>query len=345
MEPEDPELAGQYLQQFELHRLEEAVKREHSVSPTGTPPMNHPQQQQQQQQQQQRLPPMPLLHQHQQPQQQSPPHHLLTPPNEELHPIYQHAGVVMKAGGGGGNVGGGGLVTLVAHHPGTPPDTPPVSTSPPHYHPQGGLADDMAWFSQHMRYVTQGQEPLDLRPNCPGDLDGSGGGGNWVVGGGALPPSATSVIAGNCRKLLDYHGHHHHGHEEAVRPLSCGSSVASLGPPPTPYSTDEILNDEALMSLSVRELNKKLHGFPREEVVRLKQKRRTLKNRGYAQNCRSKRLQQRHELEVTNRSLTNELHRVKMELSRTVQELELYKQRYEQLRSQRGDASAFSYNI
>nr|CAD7409093.1 unnamed protein product [Timema cristinae] len=90
---------------------------------------------------------------------------------------------------------------------------------------------------------------------------------------------------------------------------------------------EDILNDEALMSLSVRELNKKLHGFPREEVVRLKQKRRTLKNRGYAQNCRSKRLQQRHDLEMTNRSLQAELHRVKLELSRVTQELDHYKQR------------------
>ena len=32
-----------------------------------------------------------------------------------------------------------------------------------------------------------------------------------------------------------------------------------------------------LITLSVRELNKKLHGLPRDEVVKLKQKRRTLK--------------------------------------------------------------------
>ncbi|XP_012274256.1 uncharacterized protein LOC105696403 [Orussus abietinus] len=102
---------------------------------------------------------------------------------------------------------------------------------------------------------------------------------------------------------------------------------------------EELMNDELLMSLSVRELNKRLHGCPREEVMRLKQKRRTLKNRGYAQNCRSKRLQQRQDLETTNRNLQNELQRVKSELQRCKieltqlqQERDLYTQRHEILR-------------
>ncbi|XP_064549130.1 transcription factor MafB [Drosophila montana] len=126
---------------------------------------------------------------------------------------------------------------------------------------------------------------------------------------------------------------------QPCRPLSASSSRSSNNSPRTcsgAYSNatlEDCINDDMLTTLTVRELNKRLHGCPREEVVRLKQKRRTLKNRGYAQNCRSKRLHQRHELEKANRQLNQDLHRLKMEYSRVCQERDALMLRLQQQRT------------
>lgn len=193
--------------------------------------------------------------------------------------------------------------------PGTPPDTPP-NHSPLSCRPTG-IMDEMMWFPQNMRVDPQ---PLDLRPmqHC------NGGDPEWE--------RREYIPSGIILDAPGHHSLHHH------RPHSVGSGVSALSPRlnNSGYSTcsDDLgLNDELLMTLSVRELNKRLHGHPREEIVRLKQKRRTLKNRGYAQNCRSKRLMQRQDLEQRNRSLEHELHRIKSELSRVTQERDVLKQR------------------
>ncbi|XP_060846528.1 protein tweety [Rhopalosiphum padi] len=105
-------------------------------------------------------------------------------------------------------------------------------------------------------------------------------------------------------------------------------------------SSDDLINDALLLQLPVRDLNKRLQGISKEEIARLKQKRRTLKNRGYAQSCRTKRMNQRIELENANEILATELHKIKSELSRITQERDMYKQRFSALAAARESMSA-----
>ena len=58
------------------------------------------------------------------------------------------------------------------------------------------------------------------------------------------------------------------------------------------------IGDDALVKCSVKQLNVLLKNMPESEKRMVKQRRRTLKNRGYAQNCRAKRTMARDELET-----------------------------------------------
>lgn len=92
------------------------------------------------------------------------------------------------------------------------------------------------------------------------------------------------------------------------------------------------LDEESLVNLPVRELNKRLQGCARDEILKIKQKRRTLKNRGYAQNCRTKRMMQRSELEQENRRLVIELAKLKADVALVSRERDVYRSQYETLR-------------
>ena len=74
------------------------------------------------------------------------------------------------------------------------------------------------------------------------------------------------------------------------------------------------MEEQSLVGLSVKELNKKLEGLPKKEVIQLKRKRRTLKNRGYAQTCRTRRQKHRLTLEEQNTALRKRLKSMQAEL-------------------------------
>jgi len=115
---------------------------------------------------------------------------------------------------------------------------------------------------------------------------------------------------------------------------------ASVRPPPDrptqqyasmPARTKIGLNNDDLVMLSVRELNRRLRGLSSEEIRRLKQLRRTLKNRGYAANCREKRLSLKEQLEQEREALRDEVTKLQTENDRVRLDMEMLRRRYEAL--------------
>ncbi|KAL1005504.1 hypothetical protein UPYG_G00059960 [Umbra pygmaea] len=100
-----------------------------------------------------------------------------------------------------------------------------------------------------------------------------------------------------------------------------------------PGENGTTLTDDELVTMSVRELNQHLRGLTKEEIQQLKQRRRTLKNRGYAASCRVKRVTQKEELEKQKSLLQQEVDKLASENASMRAELDQLRSKYEALQS------------
>merc|ERR1711879_799284 len=95
------------------------------------------------------------------------------------------------------------------------------------------------------------------------------------------------------------------------------------------YRDDIGVGDEKLVTLSTKELNKMLkkRGISKERAKEIKRDRRTLKNRGYAANCRVKREDEEKSLEQENERLYQLFTSKRLKVEKYRQETENIKRR------------------
>lgn len=94
-----------------------------------------------------------------------------------------------------------------------------------------------------------------------------------------------------------------------------------------------LFTDKELRELGVKEINNllRLRGLSKEEIAQVKQKRRTLKNRSYAQHSRMRRIENKNSLEITRDNLMKELEQVQRQLAVTARERDFFKNKYVKL--------------
>jgi len=93
------------------------------------------------------------------------------------------------------------------------------------------------------------------------------------------------------------------------------------------------LSDQELVTMSTKEINKllKKRNIPKERAKELKQERRTLKNRGYAANCRVKRENEEKTLEKKNARLLQDINTKKVDIDQAKRETYELQRRYKEL--------------
>ncbi|XP_023333985.1 transcription factor MafK [Eurytemora carolleeae] len=94
-----------------------------------------------------------------------------------------------------------------------------------------------------------------------------------------------------------------------------------------------VISDEDLINIEIKELNKKIkdQGVSRELAIRLKQRRRTLKNRNYATSCREKKDAEISTLESERNHELDELRDLEQENQRIRERVETMQRQYSRI--------------
>lgn len=110
-------------------------------------------------------------------------------------------------------------------------------------------------------------------------------------------------------------------------------SPASSGPqsPQLLSDSNEHISDDDLIKLPIRELNKRIRHLSKEEVKKIRKRRRSLKNRGYATSCRQRRVALKDSLETQNQRLKAQLREAKEKLNIAIKDRDIYKAKCGQL--------------
>lgn len=88
------------------------------------------------------------------------------------------------------------------------------------------------------------------------------------------------------------------------------------------------ISDEEIINLRLKELNRRLRNIPLEEAARIRKRRRNLKNRTYALNCRLKKRRVHEDLINENTQLKKQVEDGKCKLLEILNEKEEYKKKY-----------------
>jgi len=142
-----------------------------------------------------------------------------------------------------------------------------------------------------------------------------------------------SIIPPTSYASLEARGDHDGGYQDMDfsprSSLDSNPAIEDIERNPINKRTDVGLSDQELVLKTTKELNKliKKRNIPKDRARQIKQERRTLKNRGYAANCRVKREEEEKSLEKENADLSENIKRNKRKAHEDWRDIEEYEKR------------------